>query len=286
VSQIVVGFDGSEHALRALGWAAEEAKARGVALSIVRSRHEPIFDGPIGPGAIGRAADHERLISREVEIALTQAMDRHPSVEFEYSVVEDRPVRALIDRGKRADLLVVGSRGRGGFLGLEIGSTSARLARQAPCPIIITRRDEPRGAKVVVGVDGSDCSRHALEWAAAEARTRHLALVVVMAWNYLEPQGLHGPEDFKPLYSPKEAGDTLVTIALDVLGTSPDVPVTLDSPCDLPARALLGYGGDAAMLVVGRHGSSGWAPPALGTTSQQVLHHAPCPIAVIPFDES
>jgi nucleotide-binding universal stress UspA family protein len=135
--------------------------------------------------------------------------------------------------------------------------------------------------KIVVGVDGSESSQEALRWAASEAKVHGLPLEALMAWGYLDQH--HVPPDphhFEPDYDEEDARGALAQYVADGLG--PDAgAVQLRPTCDLPARALLAAGEDAALLVVGARGRGGFTGLLLGSVSQKVLHHAGVPVAVI-----
>jgi nucleotide-binding universal stress UspA family protein len=136
--------------------------------------------------------------------------------------------------------------------------------------------------KIVVGVDGSESCQEALRWAIAEAKLHGEPVEALMAWGYLDQH--HVPAEaryFEPDYDEADARDALAQYVRDVLGPDAVGDVELRPTCDLPARALLAAGQDAAMLVVGARGRGGFASLLLGSVSQRVLHHATCPVAVI-----
>lgn len=280
---IVVGVDGSQSSRQALEWAVAEAQARRSDLLMVKNWHDPVF---VGPGSTATQEIDLVLQDAKGEAAAiaSSVHDAHPGVRITTAVIDGSPAASLIKRAEDADLLVVGSRGNGGFLGLELGSVSAKAARRSPVPVIVVRGEHDRSDRsdVVVGVDGSECSRAALRWAADWAKAHDKALVVLMAWNYLEPQGPHGPIAFDTDYHADDAAAALGSIVGDVLGHGTNPRIHTEVVCDLPARAVLERAKDACLIVVGRHGVSHWTPPDLGATAVQVLHHAECPVAVIP----
>jgi nucleotide-binding universal stress UspA family protein len=283
MAEIVVGVDGSPPSRQALEWAALEAENRHRDLLVVKNWHDPMFGGP-GFSAMYEA-DLVRLDAEaELEAIARAAREAHPAVRIESALVDGSPVSSLLMRARDAELLVVGSRGNGGFLKLELGSVSTKAARRSLVPIVIVRGEHDRShcSDVVVGVDGSACSRHALRWAADWAKAHDKSLVVLMAWNHLEPQGAHGPMRFDPNYDAGAASGALSAMAADVLGGLDNPRIQVEAVCDLPARAVLKRAADACLIVVGRHGVSRWAPPELGATAIQVLHHAECPVAVVP----
>jgi nucleotide-binding universal stress UspA family protein len=133
---IVVGVDGSPGAREALRFALEEARLRGSRVTAVFAWSLPMaVDAPGGliPELI---ADFEAEASRELEAAMAEAGDLG-DVPVEQIVVEGAPARRLIEAAQHAELLVVGSRGRGGFAGLVLGSVSQQCAHHAPCPVAI-----------------------------------------------------------------------------------------------------------------------------------------------------
>lgn len=284
MSEIVVGFDGSKSSQDALEWAAAEASLRSLPLRVIQSWRDPV---PVGPTVVGMWYDPGTPVGQvreALEAHIARLMADYPDVAYVCELTEEGPSRALVKESERADLLVVGARGRGGFFGLHLGSVSNRVARHAEAPVVVIRGSADAGERpdIVVGVDGSSCSRHALTWAAEAARHHDKRLVVLMAWSYLEPEGSSGPVEFRADYTEEDANKALAEIVADVLGPVSDIAVVQQTVCDLAPRAVLEHTTDASLVVVGRQGTSRWAPFDLGTTSQQVLHHADCPVAVIP----
>jgi nucleotide-binding universal stress UspA family protein len=181
--KIVVGTDGSEHATCATRWALEEARVHRADVEIVlvwsygdqhhidrRDRFDPDYSEEAAQATL--AAWVAEAIGDDDAVAVTQR------------VVLDLPVRALLEAGDGADLLVVGARGTGGFEGLLLGSVSERVAQLAARPVAVIRDPAPvGGGRVVVGIDGSARSLDAMRWAAAEARARDADLDVVHAWR-------------------------------------------------------------------------------------------------------
>lgn len=128
---------------------------------------------------------------------------------------------------------------------------------------------------VVVGVDGSEQAQRALTWAAEEAKLRGARLRVVHVWSYLAQTG----EAFDPTYGDDDARRLLDEV---VAGLDGAVDVELAVVNDLPARGLLDSARDADLLVVGARGMGGFGGLLLGSVSQQVAQHAPCPVVIVP----
>jgi nucleotide-binding universal stress UspA family protein len=146
--RIVVGVDGSEGSKRALEWAAREARLRAAPLEIVlvwrpsvsiyAGAGWPVVDDEMFEGLLERA--RERLERTCASVA--PALD---GLEVERTVVEGPAARTLMDAAVGADLLVVGTRGHGGFAGLLLGSVSAQCAHHSPCPVVIVPHPTPEG---------------------------------------------------------------------------------------------------------------------------------------------
>jgi nucleotide-binding universal stress UspA family protein len=150
VGRIVVGVDGSEGSHEALRWAAEQAALRGSSLEV-------IYTYETEPGAAAYAYDETMSVEvwqrarADIEVRERQAADRAQAlvtsmvegltgIEVEALAVEGRhPAQALLERAEGAELLVVGSRGRGGFKSLLLGSVSQQCAQHATCPVVIVR---------------------------------------------------------------------------------------------------------------------------------------------------
>ena len=134
---IVVGIDGSTGAERALEWAAQEAVLRHRGLRIVAAWEVPaqVYAGAMVPGV---AADDFKSSMREAaEAQAEQGLQAHPDLVTELIVREGSPAAVLLEEAREADLLVVGTRGLGGFRGLLLGSVSAQVAHHATCPVVI-----------------------------------------------------------------------------------------------------------------------------------------------------
>lgn len=281
MARIVVGYDGSASATAAVHWAGREAMRIGAEVLVIQSWTDPMIIGPTMTAGWMDPAGAELHVRAELRGDVAVFSDEHPEVHFEFELVGELAATALIEAAGSSTAIVVGSRGRGGFASLLLGSVSQRVAAMAPSTVVVIRGDETLEGDVVVGVDGSAAGRVALQWAADAARRRSCTLRVVMAWSSLVPQGERGPEPFRATYTDADARRVLGSIVDDELGTEPDVTVDLQAVHDLATRALLDHGRGAALLVVGPHGLSRHPGLEIGSVTLQVLHHAPCPVAVV-----
>jgi nucleotide-binding universal stress UspA family protein len=138
LDRIVVGVDGSKPSLRALAVAFDEAVLTGGPLHVVQA-WEPLSASDPTLSSDSSWSAYESDLERSVESALAGRRAEHPDVKVEHEVVRSEPVRALVDRSQDAALVVVGSRGSGGFPGLHVGSTALRLMGRSHSPILFTR---------------------------------------------------------------------------------------------------------------------------------------------------
>jgi nucleotide-binding universal stress UspA family protein len=151
MARIVVGVDGSPGGRSALRWAVAEARVRGAPLHVVHAWMVPLIDALPEPWAVGAPSlgpsddevhDHLEAAARNLlDACVDEARSAEPDVDVQGELVEGRPAGALLEAAGGADLLVVGSRGRGGFAGLLLGSVSAQCVHHAPCPVVVVPQD-------------------------------------------------------------------------------------------------------------------------------------------------
>lgn len=137
MERIVVGVDGSNSSKNALRWAAREAERVGAALQVVMTWHNPYPDMWIPHSPPG--TDPLAVTRRALEHIVKGVLGDHPAIPVEQSAVEGAPARVLVEAAKGADLLVVGSRGLGGFAEVLLGSVSLHCVSHAPCPVVVVR---------------------------------------------------------------------------------------------------------------------------------------------------
>ncbi|WP_394618918.1 universal stress protein [Lentzea sp. JNUCC 0626] len=280
---VVVGIDGSSSALDAARWAAREAARRGAPVYLVSAFG---WSGRKHLGDPGLGDYRESMLQKTWEtVAAAADAARHASegVEISELTMDGYPVALLVAESRTAGLLVIGDRGLGGITSLLLGSVAIRLAAQAECPVVVVRGDDAVDAgPIVVGVDGSPISETALEFAFDAADARGVPLIAVHAWNdYAIPVAVTEPVEWDAV----EAGENSV-LAERLAGWSekhPDVEVRRVVVRDQPARALLDQAAEAKaqLVVVGSHGRGSAAGLVLGSVSHSVLHHSPCPVAVV-----
>ena len=140
MNNIVVGFDGSPSALAALRWALDEARLRGSHVLVLQAWSVPVlaYASPYAAAPVLELVEANRRAAEDTVANALEEADCHDLV-VEHAVVEGGAAEALLDAAADADLLVVGSRGHGGFAGLLLGSVSQQCAHHAPCPVVIVR---------------------------------------------------------------------------------------------------------------------------------------------------
>ena len=142
INRIVVGVDGSDSSREALRWAYDEAAHHGASITAVSAWHPPAL--PMTPpyGSVppeGYVSQPKQNAMDLLEQFVADLDVREPAVDVRTSVEEGNPAKVLIERSKEADLVVLGSRGHGGFKGMLLGSVSQHLVAHSECPVVIVR---------------------------------------------------------------------------------------------------------------------------------------------------
>lgn len=306
-SGIVVGLDRSTGSTHALDWALEEAVSRGVPLTALHVWDASWMDAP-EVSLTQDSADtiFERIGAREqawvaelVDGARERLAERLPAVR-EHEVVplqvQGSPVTTLLEHAASADLLVVGRRGRGTLAHLVMGSVSSTVVHHARRPVTVVPSPHGHHAPtgpvgrhadtdtVVVGIDGSDRSVHALRYAAEVAGRRGLTLDAVCCWHVPSLAPVAGGAAWTPS-SAGMAAEAEATLEHTVARADLSLPdrqvrrVVVDAP---PSKGLMAYARLAQLLVVGSRGLGGFDRLVLGSTSSQILRHAVGPVTVVP----
>ena len=135
--RIVVGIDGSPPSLDALAWATRQAELTAASLDVLMCWEWPTSLGWAVP--VPEDFDPEGDIRVTLETAVAPVRSKHPSVSIEGRVIRGHPAPILVEASKGADLLVVGNRGHGSFVGMVLGSVSEHCAANAHCPVLVHR---------------------------------------------------------------------------------------------------------------------------------------------------
>ncbi|MER6109204.1 universal stress protein [Streptomyces hirsutus] len=284
---LVVGVDGSDSSLEAVDWAADEAAHHGLPVRLVHGflweryeRRLPSISTD-SPSGVIMAENIAASCAERVRL-------RHPELKVSSEVLPEDAVSVLLHAGPESFALVTGSRGRGEVAGMLLGSVSLAVAARAVCPVVVVRggKRNRQGSlgRVVVGVGDSTVSPAAVGFAFQEAEKRGCELHAVRAWRRpAHEQGDHPPVGDDTAGVHEERASTLLTDALRTpVREHPQVDVhrqVVEGPAH---PVLLDASADADLIVVGelrRHGHFGLQ---LGRVAHALLHHAECPVAVVP----
>jgi nucleotide-binding universal stress UspA family protein len=289
MARIVVGTDGSASGDEAVRFAAAEAASRGALLEIVHVWPEP---DTVSPGRIGAPqyvnrkpgeGDAEGIVEHAATIAASVA----PDLRVEQAPMAGETVEVLVDASADADLLVVGSRGRGGLKSLVLGSVSHDLLHKSRCPVAVVHHPSTQGGPVVVGVDGTDEGAAAVRFAAQSAAQRKTFLHIVHAWHVQTPVALGPMAVAAPTIvdseAVHEAADAVIAKARAVAGeTAPGLEVTGSADEGVAVEVLEAASKGAAMVVVGTHGRGDLSALVMGSTSHGLIRGAACPVVCVP----
>jgi nucleotide-binding universal stress UspA family protein len=284
---VVVGIDGSSAALHAVGWAATEAVARQLPLTLVHIQPDPAQAYPdqtiadaMRPGLRSQA---QKWLRKAAEEARKVAPDLVAVTELRAGAT----VPALIEMSRTAAMIVLGARGLGGFTGMLAGSTASSLVSGAKCPVAVVRTPplgpDVTGAPVVVGVDGSPASEAAIGFAFEEASRDGSALVAVHTWNevFIDPELNVDRIAFDTTVLQQRERELLAQRLAGWQEKYPDVPVSRVVTRGRPVATLLEYGQDARLIVVGNRGRGGFQGMLVGSTSQALVQYVTCPLVVV-----
>lgn len=286
---IVAATDGSEPALRAAAWAAREAALRGHPLRIVSAAALPprMIERQDAPHAATVADILRHNRDQALYTAAARAAEAAPGLLVDTDHLSGQPARAIADSGSGALMLVVGSRGAGGFAAMVLGSVSRYAASHAPCPVVVVRDEAPSPHHVVgVGLGDLDNCAHTLAFAFEEAALRKAALVAVHAWHVPQTDISRAGESFTALelhHAEAEARRRLQERLETWREKYPDVAAHAEVVHGHPARALVGLSARADLVVIGRHARHS-ALAEFGAVRHPVLNHAHGPVAIVPSD--
>jgi nucleotide-binding universal stress UspA family protein len=279
---VLVGLDDPSQSWPAVDWAAAEAELRGGTLRVVHAVHG--ITGAdlelVAQGADQQVLDSAATVLDDARARLTSA---HPRLRIETVLARDHPAEALLTASEDADMLVVGTRGRGGFAGLLLGSVSLKVAAHATCPVVVVREHaETKAADggIVVGVrDEQD--EEAVRFALAEAEPRRASVRLIHAWTPLMHAGLMVPQ-ISEVDAERQVHARLLNHAARPVAEYPQVHVDTELAVGAPAALLVEASARAGLLVLPRHPPAGRLGLRLGAVVHAVLHHASCPVAVVP----
>ncbi len=286
---VLVGVDGSAASLNALEWAVAQARRVGWRLHLVCAYALPTFAAASLDG--GYATLDDTAIRDGAQAALDEAVERASGrgVDVTSSLETGDPAGVLVDLTKQVCLAVVGTRGNSGFAERILGTVSSALPAHAHCPTVVVPLHEDDGEpplpirRIVVGVDGSDSAKVALDRAIEQAEVWDAELTAVVGVPIGAGAGLLG---WLPAAVDREVVLADVTEGLNVTVDRAlegrELTVRRHALDGSGAELLSEFSTAVDLVVVGTRGRGGFAGMLLGSTSQQVLHHSVCPVLVVP----
>lgn len=283
---VVAGVDGSESALRGAQWAAEFAAAYALPLTLLHAiptlEWHFLGDDPVMEPESGGNGD-EVLAAAETAVRV-----KHPDLSIRTAAVRGAVRTVLADASHDARLVVVGT---GAADHRALGGHAVGIVHRAQCPVVVWRppvaKRTGKPLPVVVGVDESDESARALAEAFDVARMLHAPLTVVHMWEIGAAVGMgdlggQGPMDWTLLeLLQSRQRQHLEELVQPLARMNPNAHVTEVFKDISPAKGLTNLSREAQLVVVGSHGRGRLAGAILGSVSQNVIHHAECPVMLV-----
>lgn len=287
---ITAGVDGTEESLAALDWAAREAVRRGLALRVVQAWRFQPYEAADAADPDTQAA----WVRDGLQEAVRGVTARHPHLDVATEVVPGEAAETLIAAAADAEMLVLGSRGHGPVVGFLLGSVGQQVIAGATRPVVLVRAGdrptaEAAGREVVVGQQGEpEDSAETLRFAFETAAARGAGVRAVRAWS-LPPVFAYSPGSMQLL---DESGGLepyerkALSAALQPWRERfPGVPVVEHLEIGSAGQVLLSVAARAQLMVVGRRAHRSAVGARIGSVAHGVLHHAPCPVAVVPHTD-
>lgn len=283
---VIVGVDGSEQSLRALDWAVDEAALHGLALSVVHSQAWGWYEG-YGPSFGANRSALRVYAEKVVGSAVERANRRATAVKTYGELVTEDPAAVLTRMSREACMVVVGGRGAGGLAGLPLGSVGLAVAARAESPVVVVRGEEQClrhvFRRMVVGIDTAKQAGPAVEFALREARLHGARLTAVHAWRCPAREVPDHPDHRADAARHRALAEEVLSGALMAAArVKGGVEVRPEIVEGHARAALLDAALTADLLVVGARRRRSHLGIQLGTVNHAVLHHAACPVAVIP----
>lgn len=271
---IVLGYDGSPDSDVAAAWAAQTASLRGETVTAL------IVMDPVD---MPHTTPWPEPWWREIEERGRAALQDAGSADIRIERKAGPTTATLVDAARDASMLVLGSKGHGRVAEILLGSVSQRAARRAHCPVVVVRPAENPGShRVVVGVDGSEPSLRALDFALRHAALSHEKVSVIRAWRPhtmpIDKRGNVPPTMSATLLQEEQA---VADVVAEAQAEHPDIAIEPDFIATDPSHALVDASAQATLVVVGTQGLNAIGEAVLGSVSQDVLHRAHCPVVVV-----
>ncbi|NEA60770.1 universal stress protein [Streptomyces sp. SID13666] len=281
---VVVGVDGSEAGLEAVDWAADEAVRQELPLRLVHASLWEHYEG-MSPSFGDRRPSERVRAENIIAEAVERAEARQPGLKISSNIIVEGAVTALVEESVRAYAVVVGHRGRGELTGLLLGSVGLGVAARARGPVIVVRgaveNRQDAYHRVLLGVSGVSAADASVDFAFRAADRRGARVEAVHAWRCPDHESTASFDTAREHL--RRAETTLTDAVRDVAALYPKVTVDRVPVEGLARKALLDAAVTADLLVVGAQRRQGRSLGLqLGLVNHALLHHAACPVAVVP----
>jgi nucleotide-binding universal stress UspA family protein len=273
---VVVGVDCTPASTALLRWADRQALLTGARLTAVTGWRIELLGLDPAATVVDVQARTRKLLAETIRAALPPARARAVLLR----VMDIAPADALVAESMTADLVVVGARSAHTIEGLLLGSVTEHVLSQANCPVVVVHDTTlAQRHRIVVGLDGSDCSRRALDWAVQQATRTGATVDAILAWQWTPQYGVYpfGPDEA----TVEKAAQHLLDSELARLPTGMSAAVHGRLIHGHPAKVLLDASAGSDALVVGNHRAGITASRMLGSISQKVARHATVPVVVV-----
>ncbi len=286
--QIIAGVDGSEEALVAVRWAAARTARCEGELTLVCAYAVASYSAAALDGGLAVLDDESLRTGAERVVQEARRVAEEAGVIARTRTEVGDPASVLTELSEDADMIVIGSRGGGGFADRFLGTVSSAVPAHAKCPVVIvpvhkSGRPFTPVERIVVGTDGSDVASTALTKAVDEAVLWNADLTVISAVPIATGIGMMS---WMPATVDREELMADICLSMDrsiadAVGDR-EVQVARHALDGSPAALLTEFSTAVDLVVVGTRGRGGFAGMLLGSTSQTVLNHSTCPVMTVP----
>jgi nucleotide-binding universal stress UspA family protein len=284
---LVAGVDGSDPSLAAVDWAVDEAVRHGRPLRLLYASLWERYEGDLP--SVGLTRPSGRVLAENiVETAVERARRRATGVHVSGEVIPEDATDALLHAGQNAFALVTGARGRGGPAGLLLGSVGLSVAARAYCPVFVVRGDKAGLAgtheRILLAAGEPATGSEAARFAVREARARGCGLDAVRAWR-CPAHGMAGEADTaaEAAHVHEERASAILDALLrDADADHAGVRVRRCAVEGTARKVLLDRSSAADLVVIGARRRPGHVGLQLGRVGHTLLHHADCPVVVVP----
>lgn len=282
---MVVGVDESAGTEAALQWAADDASARKAPVRLVCAYRHESANNHVPSYLDGAEVEFQQpgqVAQRLITDAIEQVTAIYPGAQTEGEAVDGDPVRVLVDESAHASVVVLGSRRLSALSSSVLGSVGGGVAARAESPVVVVRGPAGRpeeGAAVVVGVDGTEATEQILEFGFEHASRHGVPLRAILCWR---PDRLAAMKWRSEPPPPARVEAWLSEALAGWREKYPNVDVHEGVIREHPVGGLVASSLSQHLLVVGNRGHHALSGTLLGSVSQGVLHHANCPVAVLP----